>query len=207
MKLLVFALTIVLSQNILADNRILLSLLEKMDANDSYKVLLDKCPADIYRKSKVSYKNHTRYCSENIDACMSSCENGDANYCSSLAINLQGYGFGNSHSEILFSKSCELGLASACTNRASGLIKYSGEKYSECAVKTFELTCSSDDAWGCTMYGAFLAQGKGGNKDLNKALNVLEGGCINGLEDPACQNAKNIISQIKSVLSQDKSDK
>ena len=207
MKLLVFALTLVLSQNILADNKSLLSLLEKMDANDSYKILMDKCPADIYRNSKVIYKNHKRYCSENIDACMNSCENGDANYCSSLALHLQSYGFGNPHSEILFSKSCELGLASACTNRASGLIKHSGEEYSECAVKTYELTCSSNDAWGCTMYGAFLAQGKGVKKDLNKALSVLEGGCINGVEDPACQNAKNMISQIKSVLSQDKGHK
>ncbi|WP_141685259.1 tetratricopeptide repeat protein [Pseudoalteromonas luteoviolacea] len=179
-----------------------MSTFEKMDSDDSYKKLTSECPADFFPNQDLPYKDFINYCSSHPSLCFDFCNKGDANYCSSLANYVQESSENTYYSEALFSKACKMGLVNACTNRASGLIKLNGESSLSCAVKTFELSCSKNDAWGCTMFGAYLAQGKGVARDFDKALKVLEIGCQNGLEDPACQSAQHISSQIRAVLTQ-----
>lgn len=174
-----------------------------IDADQSFKLLSEKCPIELYKENTYSYSNHVDYCRSNSISCLKRCNEGQSNYCSSLANHMQNIGVNEVYSEALFSKSCQLGDVNACTNRASGLIKFNGDTSLNCAIETFELTCSKGDAWGCTMYGVFLAQGKGVERDLEKALEVLKVGCKNGIHDPACQNAKNISDQIKVFLSKD----
>ncbi|MEM5510929.1 hypothetical protein WNY98_18840 [Pseudoalteromonas sp. AS71] len=194
-------LLIFLSINAHAEKSNLNDVVNKIKSDKSYTILSTQCPTEFFPESGVLYKNHIDYCSTNLNSCLKLCNDGDANYCLSLANYTQGKTEGEYYSEALFSKSCKLGQVSACTNRASGLIKYNGDSSLTCAVKTFELSCSKNDAWGCTMYGAYLAQGKGVERDFDKALKVLEVGCQNGIQDPACQNAQNISNQIKAVLS------
>ncbi|MBO9492369.1 sel1 repeat family protein [Endozoicomonas sp. G2_1] len=197
-------LLIFFSISVFAEKLNLDEVIREIDSDKSYQDLVSQCPSELFPKLGIPYKDHIDYCAANPMSCLKRCNDGDANYCSSLANYAQGKTGSEYHSEALFSKSCKLGLVNACTNRASGLIKYNGESSLNCAVKTFELSCSQGDAWGCTMYGAYLAQGKGVKRDFDKALDVLEIGCKNGIQDPACQNAKNISSQIKAVLSKHK---
>jgi len=202
MRLVFFLGLILFSIQALAVDSGLSIIMNKMDSDKSLNKLIEQCPTEFFVKSNVAYKNHLKYCSTNPEQCFKSCIGGDANYCSSLANLFQSSGNDTFYAEALFSKSCQLGQANSCTNRASGLIKYKGNESLSCAVKTYELACGVKDAWGCTMFGAYLAQGKGVKKDFKKALKVLEVGCINGVDDPACQNAKNISGQIKAALSQ-----
>ncbi|WP_152614544.1 sel1 repeat family protein [Pseudoalteromonas luteoviolacea] len=178
----------------------LVDVVNKIDSTTSYKLLIDKCPADYFPKSNLSSQDYTDTCSVNPNLCLERCESGDANYCSSLANVIQNNLQSGYYSEALFSKSCQLGLVIGCTNRASGLIKHNGDSSLNCAVETFKLACAQKDEWGCTMYGAFLAQGKGVKRNFDKALEVLKVSCQNGIDHPACQHAKNISSQIKTVL-------
>ncbi|KZN43295.1 hypothetical protein N474_14665 [Pseudoalteromonas luteoviolacea CPMOR-2] len=189
-----------LSINAFAGEQSLDDVVKKIDSDKSYRTLVSQCPVEFFPKSNVAYKNFIEYCSVNASLCLELCNKGDANYCSSLANYTQNNLESEYYSEALFSKACKLGLVSACTNRASGLIKYNGDASLDCAVKTFELACSQKDEWGCTMFGAYLAQGQGVERDFNRALEVLKVSCKNGIEDPACQYAQSISNQIKAVL-------
>nr|WP_086938949.1 sel1 repeat family protein [Thaumasiovibrio occultus] len=175
--------------------------IDSIDADESYQRLFSECPAELFPELDLPYKDYLDYCSSNPQSCLTLCNAGDANYCSSLANYMQDEVENAYYSEALFSKSCQLGLVSACTNRAAGLITHQGESSLLCAVKTFELSCSQRDGWGCTMYGLYLAQGNGVERDLDKALEVLAISCQNGGQDPACQAAQNISSQIKAARS------
>ncbi|MCF6442482.1 hypothetical protein L1077_23925 [Pseudoalteromonas luteoviolacea] len=202
MKFIILFLFLVFSTNVSAES-VLIDVLNKIESKESYTKLMEKCPTDYFPKSNLPYKNYIDDCSINPSSCLERCDKGDGNYCSSLANVIQNKLQSSYHSEALFSKSCQLGIVSGCTNRASGLISHNGDSSLECALKTFKLACSDKDEWGCTMYGAYLAQGKGVERNFIRALEVLKVSCESGIGHPACQHAKNISSQIQAVINKD----
>ena len=160
----------------------------------------DVCPFDRIPNFETEVKYLSEGCSENAEMCLNKCKNNDGNACYSLALLIQvKKGLMQNQSEFLFLRSCKLGVTSGCTNRAAAILnlKEDDEKSVKCAADTFEKTCEKDDAWGCTMFGFALYQGKGRQKDSEKALNFLSKSCKNGDEDEACQTAKKLIEEIK----------
>ena len=171
----------------------------QIESNTSLKVLSKQCPTEYLGELTEPFQDHQSFCSTEPKSCLMQCLAGDASYCLNLGHYLQSLEVDNYSSEALYSKACELGSASACTNRASGLLKFNGDEALSCSVKVFSLTCESRDPWGCTMYGAFLASGKGVTRNFDKALEVLKIGCTHGIEDPACGTARKIERQIKAA--------
>lgn len=176
-----------------------LDVLPAIDNNKVMEQLEAECPGDLFLKepNKIVYVDYIDACSRRSMECLSKCQSGSADHCAGLAFNLQQADVPSIYSEKLYALGCAQGLVTACTNRAAGLMRYKPEMKS-CSAKTFKLTCSEQDAWGCTMYGLVLFKGIGVTKDNKKALNVLKIGCKHGIEDEACQYAKTLEKEIKS---------
>ena len=97
--------------------------------------------------------------------------------------------------EQLFQRSCELGVASGCTNRAAGMLSFTEHLTAEqkkCIFSTFEKTCDWRDPRGCTMFANQLISEENTEPNYKKALNVLNYSCKYGNDDPACQSAKEL---------------
>ena len=168
--------------------------------------ITDTCPADVIKKRNDNIDFIKSSCDLRIRDCFKKCSQKDGEACYNLAFTLQleKYEEYVPYSEALFLKACEYGSISGCTNRAAGLQKYTGDKGLNCAVRTYEKSCSFDDPWSCTMYGYHLAVGKGVKKDLQKSLGVFKKSCRYGEEDPACQRALAFSKQIEEALEADK---
>ena len=69
----------------------------------------------------------------------------------------------------------------------------------QCVVRTFELTCARQDPWGCQMLGLVLARGFGVMQDFDRALQVLLDACRLGEDDPACEAAHMIETEIREA--------
>lgn len=162
----------------------------------------DICPFEVMPDFLSKVKNVSEGCLNNAEICLTECKKDDGLACYSLALWIQEEkGLLQDYSERLFLRSCKLGVVSGCTNRAAAIInsQETDEKAIKCAVDTFEKTCEKDDPWGCTMFGFALYLGKGRPQDLDKAVKVLSKSCKNGVEDPACQSANQLIEEIKKV--------
>ncbi|HQU85147.1 MAG TPA: hypothetical protein PKY59_18550 [Pyrinomonadaceae bacterium] len=161
----------------------------------------ESCPWEIMPKKETKITFLGEGCEKNAQLCLDNCKKNDGNACYSLALLVQEKkGLDQFESELLFSKACSLGVSSGCTNRAARMFndQENDKEVISCVFKTFEKTCEKNDAWGCTMFGMMLAQGIGTEPDFDKALKVLAKPCqISDEEDPACQNAKEIIQFIK----------
>jgi len=161
-----------------------------------------QCPADVMPESQSEKDYSVERCSNNLEDCYKKCINEDGNACFELALVLQQQKKVESeYSEALFLRSCKLGIALSCTNRAAGMfnIEEKNQKALRCPVRTFEKTCALDDAWGCTMFGLALANGFGVKKDTAKALEILPKGCKNvNFDSEVCKSARSIEELIKT---------
>jgi hypothetical protein len=160
---------------------------------------IEICPLDIMPDYETDSNYSVETCDINPLACYENCKNGNGNACYGLAVALQNnLGIEQVEAEALHLKACKLGITSGCTNRAAAKfnLEANNSEAIKCSVSTFEKTCEKNDPWGCTMFGFALAHGKGIEQDLDKSLSVLSKSCKYGLEDEACQNAKDLESQI-----------
>lgn len=172
-------------------------LLTKLDSEMEKSQLLSFCPADLYSDSKEIFRGYYEYCAIKPNVCLKSCLQGDANKCFGLGYNLQqNKNIKPDYGEYLFALSCKEGLSIGCVNRAAYI--YDDENKQSCAVKTFQLTCNLDDAWGCAMYGLALADGKGTEKNMIKAKSILRKTCQIDTQSDACKNASRLEEQLKS---------
>lgn len=155
------------------------------------------CPSKLVQAEDIDFENLTDICAEDQTKCLNLCLKGSSNHCFGLA-NHFNITDENSHaySRPLYAKSCQLGLASSCTNVAAGIKNRDGLEEALCYTKTFEKTCELDDPWGCTMYAISLIYGEGTRKDLDKALSVMRGSCRFGDSDRACSTAIDLASDI-----------
>lgn len=147
----------------------------------------------------VSYKDFSKSCAENEVVCFEECKACSANHCFNLAYVLQARAFNSPIADRLYAMACKKGHVSGCTNFAAGLMRFSPEK-NKCYANSFRMTCERRDAWGCTMYGFVLHKGDGVQKDLEKAMNALDGSCAIDPEHEACSYAKRRMKLVEAEL-------
>ena len=157
---------------------------------------LNRCPAESSPLQQISipqnYNNKLSNCKTDQLGCYQSCLDNDGFACYFSALSLEEAKY-TIPAQQLFQRSCELGVASGCTNRAAGMLYFTElltAKQKDCIFSTFEKTCDWKDPWGCTMYADQLVSMEKPN--YNKALDVLNYSCEYGIDDPACQSAKNL---------------
>lgn len=154
------------------------------------------CPADVVAPETAEIGAWQNVCEGRaLDDCMRRCEANDPTACYAAAIHVQTVKAVDL-SEALFTRACKLGVASGCTNRAAGMLVAKDTERLACTTRTFRMTCSRRDAWGCTMYGAALVEGRGVKQNLDEARQVLPLGCRDGEDDPACQAAQALLRKI-----------
>lgn len=173
-------------------------------AEHGWVVDLEQCPSAVMppwvRKSDESKPD----CEQaNARQCLEACQDGEANACYWLAQALQREPGQQRATDTLFQRSCKLGVASGCTNRAAAILHLdpdSKDKFA-CTSLTFKLACERDDPWGCTMYGIALSRGQGVNRDLEQAKTALKKACRFDEDDKACVSAKNVRKKIDAEVS------
>lgn len=163
----------------------------------------DVCPFSVIPDFQKDTELLEESCSDNPEACLKNCKDGDGNSCYFLAQLIQEKKDAlQDSSEALFLRSCKLGISSGCTNRAAGILnsKTTIPDSTKCVADTFEKTCERGDPWGCTMFGFLLFEGQGRAQNLDKALEVLSKSCGKyGEDDPACQRANELIAEIEKI--------
>ncbi|CAM4447704.1 MULTISPECIES: hypothetical protein [Myxococcus] len=156
------------------------------------------CPAEAIPERQAQLENFFIYCDARLSWCAKQCFKSDATACYALAVIFQNDDATDQLAEPLFYRSCTQGVISGCSNRAAGLQiqQQTDDTAMTCAVRTFEKTCALRDPWGCAMHGFNLVQGTHTPRDLKKAREVLGQSCRDGEDDPACQAARGLQSQL-----------
>lgn len=163
-----------------------------MSKNPIFINNLERCPADTSPNKKAKFLQDdtilAAYCQKNTLACYKKCEHDQGYACYFTALSLQ-----QAHqvqaAEQLFQRGCELGVASACTNRAAGAMTFMESlslERKQCITRTFEKSCRWNDPWGCTMYASELIKNDDSKESYDKALDALIMSCVYGKSDPAC---------------------
>ena len=159
---------------------------------------INHCPADVAGKETPKGQYNFDRCVDNLSQCMAKCKKGYGWSCMNAALvsqKLERRTIANA----LFSRSCELGVASGCTNRAAGM---SAARYENqaCIKNTFRVACELDDAWGCTKYGAHVLESRGEERDTKKARQALEKACTLHDNSQPCRQAKALIVELETEL-------
>ncbi|MCU4580498.1 sel1 repeat family protein [Acinetobacter gyllenbergii] len=185
-------------------NPVFNSIVNDIKNQEVFRNNLQKCPASsspILQILLSSTSERTiNACEDNQSKCYQLCLKNDAVACYFSALSLQEANH-KLPAEQLFQRSCELGVASGCTNRAAGMLSFTEHLTAEqkkCIFSTFEKTCDWRDPWGCTMFADQLISEENTEPNYKKALNVLNYSCKYGNDDPACQSAKELRKFINS---------
>ncbi|MGE8643961.1 hypothetical protein [Acinetobacter vivianii] len=182
------------------------SIVNDIKNQEVFRNNLQKCPSSsspIIQTLLSSISDSTvNACEDNQSKCYQLCLKNDAVACYFSALSLQEANY-KLPAEQLFQRSCELGVASGCTNRAAGMLSFTEHLTAEqkkCIFSTFEKTCDWRDPWGCTMFADQLISEENTEPNYKKALNVLNYSCKYGNDDPACQSAKELRKFINSKI-------
>lgn len=163
---------------------------------------LARCPAEIMPKTVLEDEvRESAACDQGIEQCYAECaqDQGYACYYTARALQKNRLYY---ESEQMFQKSCRLGVASGCTNRAAGMLHLLRDRsaaQTQCITETFNKSCALNDPWGCSMYARQLIEQDDSQATRQKALKVLQKSCLNGQDDPACIDAQRTIAEIKAM--------
>lgn len=163
------------------------------------KNTLDTCPFALFPSEERKLTLDWRTCDVVPGSCLEKCREGNGDLCYGLALTVQKTkGPFHEVSELLFARSCELGVSSGCTNRAAAMLELNAYDPDavKCAADTFEKSCERNDAWGCTMFGSVLIEGLGRSKDTVRARTFLEKACAVSRESDACRKGKALAERI-----------
>ena len=179
-------------------------IIRKIKRNQQWQAQQDKCPAELAPAKRVKFsRKESRIDADaatNLNTHYQACVNDNQGYaCYNLALGLQTLKF-NDKAEVVFQQACRLGVASACTNRATDLLAAQphSKRVMRCATKSFAKACEWKDPWGCTMYAGQLVSGEGVTKDNQKALTAIKNACTSGGDAQACQAAQRIKQYIRA---------
>ena len=179
-------------------------IIRKIKRNQQWQAQQDKCPADIAPAKRVKFSKKEAHidadAASNLNRHYLACANDNKGYaCYNLALGLQTLKFAD-EAEVMFQQACRLGVASACTNRATDLLAAQphSKRVMRCATKSFAKACDWKDPWGCTMYAGQLVSGDGVKKDNQKALTAIKNACAGGRDAQACQAAQRIKQYIRA---------
>lgn len=163
----------------------------------------DACPTEVMPNydRKIEYK--ALGCADNPDECLEKCKVDDANACYALSLLIdEQRGKEGDDTQALYLRACKLGIVSGCTNYAAGESNLNPEdkQTAKCSADTFEIACSKNDSWGCSMYGLALGNGLGREKNTEEAIKVLQKACTIANENSqACISARKTEELIKRV--------
>ena len=161
---------------------------------------MPSCPVDRMPEKGRRPDSSLNDCAINPERCLQKCDAKDGDACYFLANLIQEHDkIENDVAEVLYQRSCELGVVSGCTNRAANILERNEEKGNVCAAHTFEKACLNDDPWGCTMYGFVVAEGIGRQKNLSEAELLLKKACEISIDKSggACVRANEVLNMIK----------
>lgn len=153
------------------------------------------CPFDLMPEKSRRPNASVDSCTSNPESCLEKCDAKDADACYFLANLIQEHDkIENDVAEVLYQRSCELGIVSGCTNRAANIFERNEKEGNVCAARTFEKTCSQDDPWGCAMFGFVLGEGIGREKSVPSALSALKKACDVSIDKNggACKRANEV---------------
>lgn len=159
------------------------------------------CPAEIMPSNAGKSKYMVEGCKDNPGRCLKLCKADDSSACYALALLTEEYADASYEApQALYLRSCKLGIASGCTNRAAniGELKPNDPEAQKCATDTFQKTCDQNDPWGCAMFGFALNMGIGRAKNNTEALKALKRACEISVDKsgPACKNAQDLMDLI-----------
>lgn len=163
---------------------------------------LSTCPEKLWADHSLSPASFLPSC-DGPRPCQALCALGAGQACFDLARMMQDLepDMPDVVSERLFVKSCASGFVGGCTNRAAGiLVRDEGDVFTslpanettQCAAKTFTITCQMDDAWGCAMHASDLYEGVIGERDVKAARAAAAKACKLDYDDlvGACSAAR-----------------
>lgn len=152
-------------------------LIQKQRADKAW-MSMPACPIELMPEKSRRPNAPSDFCTRNPESCLEKCDAKDADACYFLANLIQEHDkIENDVAEVLYQRSCELGIVSGCTNRAANIFERNEKEGNVCAARTFEKSCSQDDSWGCAMFGFVLAEGIGRRKDVSLGLTTLKKAC------------------------------
>jgi hypothetical protein len=192
-------------------------LFEKLKNDAALQALWGSCPADIYRREAAFWTSYAgnpdikvEECEADPVGCYDNCfQARNENACFALARAFQD----NSEEkfsrywEALFARACAVGSDGACTNRGAGIRNglYEDDPFTampegerdSCLFRTFQASCRSGDAWGCTMYGQSYQYGEGVAVDPVKAAEFYRKSCEIDPDFDACDYAKEQLAEME----------
>ncbi len=171
----------------------------KVESHAEWMTDANACPSVFMQRPEAVNLSRMSYCEEGqLGACLHSCETGIASACYWLAQDLQPNDADQHAVNALFQRSCKLGVASGCTNRAAYDVRFHADDRQRrgCGAKTFERACKLGDPWGCSMYGMDYLQGFVPDGSREKTLAALAHSCDLGDDDPACVNGRAIRERV-----------
>lgn len=162
-------------------------------ANANWVTAAQRCPTVAMQQATAT----THEVGENackpgrLGSCLDACSSGAAGACYWLAHELLRQKVTVDAPGLLYHQACRLGVTSGCTNQAAGKMKAAKDDAAtqSCAAATFDLACTRDDPWACTMSAMHLSRGIGVPRDIERALKALDKSCTFGPKDPACTTA------------------
>jgi TPR repeat protein len=194
------------------------ALFAKIAANAALQERWATCPADLYQSQRSLWSRFAgsrdvelEECEGNPYGCYYDCfEGGNENACFELGRAFQDHmePTFSKNWETMFAHACAAGSRGGCTNRGAG-IRNGGyeddpfytakdEERDACLLRTFEISCSAEDPWGCTMLGQAYQYGEGTLVDTVKARTFYERSCEYEPDFAACDYAKNLMSELGS---------
>jgi hypothetical protein len=194
-------------------------LFTKITSNPDLQKRWATCPADLYGTQKSLWSRFAgsrevelAECEANPDGCYSDCfDGGNENACFELGRAFQDHSDRalSRHWEMMFAHACAAGSPGGCTNRGAGIRNggYEDDPFQSvkedvrdtCLFSTFEIACSAEDAWGCTMLGQAYQRGEGTQRDAARARFYYQQSCDRDPDFPACDYAKELMSELDAV--------
>jgi len=169
-----------------------------IEQNKDLMSLADSCPFENFKEPEIAFDNHIETCKFQKQSCLDKCFSGSANYCFAVAHVIDAEKSEPKYAEVLYARSCELGLVLGCTNHGANFAFYKPSEFA-CYIPEFKFACERNDSWGCVMYGRMMAEGRGTDQDYIKAKDAFNKTCIVGPDDDACVFAKELLEKILNL--------
>lgn len=178
-----------------------------LDMNPEVKEHHRACPGEIFLTKQPFWYGlvdplvEMDSCRANPGQCLANCLEGrNENACFSLARSIQDLPEDRGdYAQMLFAQACAVGGAGGCTNRAAGIRNggYPRDPFHAvepgerdlCLLQTFHVTCSEEDAWGCTMLGQAYEMGEGAAPNKKYARQFYRMACMIAPDFAACEMA------------------
>lgn len=178
-----------------------LKILKALEAKPEWLFGNMACPSEVMPANAGKPKYMSEGCKDNPGRCLERCQAEDPSACYALALLTEEYAEpANQGPQALYLRSCRLGIASGCTNRAANIaeMKPDDPHAQKCATDTFQKTCDQNDSWGCSMLGFALYQGIGRPKNIVEAEKALRKACETSTDKsgPACKNATELMDRL-----------